>query len=235
MPPPKLVPIRKDRLQQILDERQLDYKPFATKLGLGETFFFDIFRSKGDRRRVQEEHFNIVVKGLGISPDVLIDYEANAPAARKRRRSAAPALPPGQVGLRVAGVCHSEVWRSLHTPVDFPGIIQAAPDLRFPKLDQVAYIVRPTDNHHTIVAITADAEQFTAQGHAIRDGTLVVVRREDGRFTETSLAMLGDSGTSYTVLRPAPLAHNVVAPTDTILKSDATVVAVALSVVRLNH
>lgn len=47
--------------------------------------------------------------------------------------------------------------------------------------------------------------------------------------------MVGDGGTSYTVLQPAPLAHNIVALTDTILKSDVNVVAVALSVVRLNH
>lgn len=157
MTPPKLVPIRKDRLQQILDERQLAYKPFALKLGLGATFFFDIFRSENDDRRVREDHFDIIVKGLGISRDVLIDDEAGVPAGRKRaRRALQPSLKPGE--LRVVGACHSEMWRSLHTPVDFPGTIQLAPDARFPKLAQVAYFVRPSDDNYTVVAITADVE-----------------------------------------------------------------------------
>ena len=238
------IPVDADRLALLLKKRKIGSVQLANKLGIEKGSIAALVR--GDKKSVKLETFQLICAGLNTTPAHLIGKHKIALLAYKAGQKALPAPKDNIVsktrhssgrGLKIIGECHVDNWKGANFTPDYPDTMPISPDARYAQMQQSAYIVKPTDPSHAIIAIAIDPKEFSkkASPRKISDGSMVVAQRKNDNLTETCLALIHDQGKSFTVLQPDPSGNNIVQPVDPVRQTGLTVVAYVPSVIRLNY
>lgn len=166
----------RSRVRDRLEALGINAFEAARRIGVERTFLADLLSGKKDT--IRPRAIAKVAEVLDCDPEFLIGAQATP-------RRAAVAV---DGTLPLAGICEAGVWRSPEADAT-PAALPIAPDPRFPRQRQAAYLIR---GHHADELGLMDGDVLVAVAdEPVRECDVVILRRiRDGGERELRAARL---------------------------------------------
>lgn len=215
----------RDRVKQRVEELQTSPITLARSVGLERGYINDIII--GRKKSVRDARLQLVAKALRCDPEYLTGDQD------------VPRLAVSGPGITVLGVCQTGVWRSKDTPPDYPETVPVGPDVRYPHLNQGAYLLRgigpPQAGGCIMAAIAVEPTTYQRNVRSIDEGSVVVVERQRDDLVELSIRVVQGTGNERSfvglledVADPPPLLFD-----DNLASRGVTLLGVVTSIVKI--